>query len=88
MKNENFVQIMQGIRVSLALKKPILNQEEAAMFLGVQKSYLYKLTCNRQIKFHRSKGGKLLYFKKVDLLKWMLHQEVKTFDQLKPNKHN
>lgn len=46
-----------------------LNAEEAARYLGYKRSYLYKLTSEKKITFHKP-GGKKLFFKKADLDKW------------------
>lgn len=44
----------------------MLNSDEAAEYLGVGKSNLYKLTSNREIPFYKP-GGKACYFKREDL---------------------
>lgn len=46
-----------------------LTIEEAAAFLGFKKSYLYKLTCTRQIP-HFKYGGRLVLFDRVALETW------------------
>lgn len=46
-----------------------LTVEEAAAFLGFKKSYLYKLTCTRQIP-HFKYGGRLVLFDRVALETW------------------
>ena len=47
---------------------------EAARYLGVSTSTLYKLTASRKIFFHKP-GGKLIYFKKEDLDEYIFHNE-------------
>lgn len=54
--------------------KTILSFNEALEFMDVSKSFLYKLTSKREIKFHKPNNGKL-YFKVDDLEKWMLRNE-------------
>lgn len=53
------------------LSKEVLNFKEAMNLLGISASMLYKLTHKRTISFYKP-NGKLIYFKKEDLLSWML----------------
>ena len=55
---------------SLATKE-ILNFNEAALFLDISHSHLYKLTSQRQIP-HFCPQGKRLYFKRDELQDWLL----------------
>jgi excisionase family DNA binding protein len=55
--------------------KDILSVKEAAMYMDVSKSYLYKLCQKRQIAHSHSEGGKNIYFRKKDLNEWMLHSK-------------
>ena len=50
--------------------KQVLTAEEAAVFMGVSKSCLYKLTHKHELPFYRP-NGKILYFEKVELMKWI-----------------
>jgi excisionase family DNA binding protein len=61
--------------------KEILSFKESLIFLGVSKSFLYKLTSKKAIKFSKPNNGKL-YFKKSDLYEWMIHNEIKSTDVL------
>lgn len=56
---------------TLLASKDIYNTEEACLFLGVKRSYLYELVRNRRIAYFKSRGGKLTYFKRKDLEEWM-----------------
>lgn len=51
------------------MDKTFINTSEAAEFLGVTKSYLYKLTSKGLIPFHKPMGK--LYFKPGELLEWV-----------------
>ncbi len=51
--------------------KEILTLEEAADYMGMKKSYLYKLTSSNKIKFF-SPLGKLIYFLKEDINNFLL----------------
>ncbi|MDC8101665.1 helix-turn-helix domain-containing protein [Chryseobacterium rhizosphaerae] len=52
----------------------ILNFKQAAEFLSISLSALYKITHKKAITFYKP-NGKLIYFKKSDLIKWMLSNE-------------
>ena len=72
MSNEEFLAQLQDIRnATLLQNKEIYNTEEACLFLGIKKNSLYNLVKKRKIKFFKSKGGKLTYFNRKDLEKWM-----------------
>ena len=47
-----------------------LNHSEAAEFIGVSPSYLYKLTHKGQIPYYKPNGGRL-QFKKSELCDWI-----------------
>lgn len=53
------------------LAKEVLSFKEALALLDISASMLYKLTHQRAISFYKP-NGKLIYFKKQDLLNWML----------------
>ncbi len=57
-------------------EKP-LTLNEAAQYLDISKSYLYKLTCSNKIPCYRPQG-KRLYFVKSELHTWLLRNPVKT----------
>ncbi len=57
-------------------EKP-LTLNEAAQYLDISKSYLYKLTCSNKIP-HYKPQGKRLYFAKTELATWLLRNPVKT----------
>lgn len=63
-------------------KKEILSFSEALIYLDVSKSFLYKLTSKKQIKFYKPNGGKI-YFKKNILDEWMQRNESETIDELR-----
>jgi len=57
-------------------EKP-LTFDEAARYLDISKSHLYKLTSANKI-FHYKPQGKRLYFSKSELNTWLLRNPVKT----------
>jgi excisionase family DNA binding protein len=58
-----------------------LNLEEACKYLSISKSYLYKLTCKNQIIFFKP-NGKLIYFAKSDLDKWIFRNRQHSDSEL------
>lgn len=59
----------------------ILNIKQAQEYMGISKSFLYKLTSASRIKFYKP-SGKLIYFKKSDLDNWMLQNENSSVEDL------
>lgn len=59
----------------------ILNLTQLSAYLNISKSHIYKLTSANKIP--HSKKGKLIYFEKEKIDKWILEDEVKTIDNLK-----
>ena len=57
--------------------KNIFSVEEACRYTSLSKSYLYKLTHLRKIS-HYKPGGKLVYFLKEDLDRYLLRNQVFT----------
>lgn len=62
-------------------ERSMLTLEEAARFLGISKSYLYKLTHGLVIP-HYKPGGKLIYFQCEDLEAWMRRNRISSKDEL------
>lgn len=60
-------------------QKP-LNVEEAAEFLDITKSHLYKLTSRGEIPHY--KPGKRLYFLPNDLMEYVISGRVRTSDEI------
>lgn len=60
--------------------KEVLTFKEASALLGVSNSMLYKLTHKRAITFYKP-NGKLIYFKRADLLNWMLSNKEEALEE-------
>ncbi|MCK4676772.1 MAG: helix-turn-helix domain-containing protein [Bacteroidales bacterium] len=71
MNLNNIEQRLKNIELLLSSQKTILTFKEAAAYLGLSKSYLYKLTSAERIS-HYKPQGKLIYFKKNELDNWLL----------------
>ena len=65
--HEHRIGVMENL---LRDAKQVLTLEEAALFMGISKSSLYKMTHRHELPFFRP-NGKLIYFEKAELLKWM-----------------
>ena len=61
--------------------KEVLTVEEAAKFMGLARSSLYKMTCEQSIPFYRP-NGKMIYFEKDALDAWLRQNPVKTQTQI------
>jgi excisionase family DNA binding protein len=75
-------QLETVIRDSLLTQKVALSFEEAKVYLGISESQLYKLTSTRKIPCYKP-GGKLLYFRRMDLDNWILSNRRMTSKELK-----
>lgn len=65
----------------LVVNKEVLTSNEAASYMGVSKSYLYKMTMERQIP-HYKPMGKMMYFNRQELEQWLLRNRVSTQEEL------
>lgn len=61
--------------------KEVLTTDEAAKYLGVSKSYLYKLTMQQKIP-HYKPLGKMCYFNRVELEQWLQTNRVSTDEEI------
>ena len=74
---ENLIKSLK--KIDPVLNSPvneILNMNEAAAYLGLTKSYLYKMTSSRMIP--HSKLGKKIIFWRNELYDWISAHKVKT----------
>ena len=61
--------------------KEVLTSDEAARYLGISKSYLYKLTM-RQLIPHYKPLGKMCYFNRQELEAWLQVNRVSTSEEI------
>ena len=85
---ENQIRDYVSLCVSDEVKKVIENQNkeiltlgDAASFLGLSKSYLYKMTAKGEIPFYRPLG-KVMYFERSALLEWIRSRPGKTQESI------
>ena len=69
------------------LQKAVLNFNEAAIYLEVSQSHLYKLTSTRQIP-HFCPQGKKLYFNRHELDAWLQRNRQSSTDEIEKEATN
>ena len=69
-------------KIKLLSIKKILTTDELSLFTGLSPSTLRKLTSARKIPYYKSRGGKINYYNKDEISKWMLNFKVKTAEEL------
>ncbi len=72
------VEILEDI---LDSAKEVLTVEEAARFMGLARSTLYKMTCDQSIPFYRP-NGKMIYFEKSAILSWIRKNRVYSTEEI------
>ena len=61
--------------------KEVLTSDEAARYMGISKSHLYKMTMQQKIP-HYKPTGKMCYFNRQELEGWLQSNRVATNDEL------
>ncbi len=61
-------------------QKDILTISDATEYLNLSKSAIYKMTSKLTIPFY--KVGKKVYFKRIELLEWIVKHRVKTREDI------
>ena len=74
-------EIKDYISTSIFLQKEFLTLAEAAIYAGISKSYLYKLTSQETISFYRP-ALKLIYFKRTELNDWILNNRSESKEEV------
>lgn len=67
--------------------KEVLTSDEAARYMGISKSYLYKLTMGQKIP-HYKPMGKMCYFNRAELENWLQNNRVATDAELNERANN
>jgi len=68
-------------RYSLLAAKNVFCLEEASLYTGLSKSWLYKATCSHLIPYYRP-NGKQIYFDRVELDEWMKQNRQATAKEI------
>lgn len=79
---EKILQDLAEIKVRLLGSKKVMNVQEAAEFLGIARSYLYKLVHWGKIP-HSKPEGKIIFFDREDLEQWALSNKTMTVQERK-----
>lgn len=64
----------------ISTQKEVLTSDEAARYMGISKSYLYKLTMRQQIP-HYKPMGKMCYFNREELESWLQSNRIATNEE-------
>lgn len=75
------------VKGTIFCTKAMLTSAEAARYLGISKSYLYRLTMNKDIPFYKPLG-KMCYFDRTELDEWIKAHRVATNDELEQQAQN
>ena len=62
---------LQRIEEKLAANKEVLTFDEACLYSGISRNYMYKLTSKNLIPYSKPRG-KFIYFEKSKLNAWLL----------------
>ena len=78
MSNEELTTVTDLVTArTLFATKEVLTSEETALYMGVSRSYLYKLTMRREIP-HYKPLGKMCYFNRKEIEAWLQSNRVAT----------
>lgn len=66
---------------NIEANKAVLTLAEAAEYMGLKKSYLYRLTHEKRIR-HYKPNNKKIYFKVEDIVAWLTSNPILTDEEL------
>lgn len=72
---------------TLLAAKNVLTLEDVTLLTGLSKSYIYKLTCTKQIPYYRP-NGKQIYFDRAEIQTWMKQNRVATESEVEQKAAN
>lgn len=79
---KDIIQHMDFLRHNIYVSKEFYSLDEAAEYLCVSKSYMYRMSCNNEIDLYKPKG-RLIYIKRDDLNKWIERNKIESTDKIK-----
>lgn len=79
--NNNILESLKEIKQMLSYSKRVLTVDELASYLGMKKSYIYKLVHKNEIPYSKPLG-KMLFFEKEKIDKWILQNAVKSTQEI------
>ena len=68
-------ELKQLVRQQGLAQKEVISAEECAELLGVSVSYVYRLTSEKRLPHYKPQGKKI-YFKRAELLDWLLSHRI------------
>lgn len=69
-------------RYTLLHAKTVVDLDDACLLTGLSKSRLYALTSGGKIPYHKSPGGRNIYFDRKELDEWMLSRRFASEEEL------
>ena len=67
--------------------KAVLTVEEAARYMGISRSTLYKYMMRGEIPYSKP-CGKVAFFSRVELEEWMMSNRIATVEEIEQRAHN
>lgn len=78
MEEQIIMERLNKIEQNLLLAaKRVLNINDVAALTGLNKSYIYKLTCRKEIPYYKP-NGKVCYFDRKEIEEWQKQNRVAT----------
>lgn len=78
---EKIAELKQLINEQNMQRKEVLALDEAALYLGISKSHLYKMTSTGTISCYKP-SGKRIYFKRAELDEWLVSKKQFSLDDI------
>lgn len=83
MNNNELQTLADMISANVALNsKEVLTVDEAARYMGIAKSTLYKMMMRREIPYSKP-NGKVCFFDRQELEAWLMSNRVATADEIR-----
>ncbi len=74
---------LQAIKqLTLLASKKVLTMDDVSLLTGLSKSHIYKLVSWKKIPHYKSNGGKLTFFEKDEIERWLLQNRISTSDEI------
>lgn len=81
MEIKEFQEQLNRIEAATLSHKGVFTFDEACKFTGLSRSKMYKHTSQNTVPFSKP-FGKLVYFDRIQLEKWMLQNPISTTDEI------
>lgn len=78
---EIYAKLEEMQRLIISTTKEVLTLEEVALYTGMSKAHIYRLTSSRAIPHYKPSGG-CLFFKKDEIVKWLLRGRRATDEEM------